>query len=114
MSELTNMNNLREETIKINYQAALMELQDLTKANPLATTFTIYAGCTTAEMTEELTARLVAGGLNAEAKTKQWFGAYNIRVMAELPETLIHKVVEEVVASSTEEVKTEGEEPKKD
>lgn len=85
------INNIRENTIKISYDAAVLQLKDLVKNHPHQTIFHIDAGCTDEAMTKEIVHRLTAAGIMATYKTSGFFSTtHYIEVVDQLPEKLVH------------------------
>jgi len=62
---LETLNLSREETISKHYGAALAELREKIRAEPLRTTFRISAGCVSKDITNEIARRLNAEGIKA-------------------------------------------------
>lgn len=104
---LDNINIAREATIAIHYSAAVAELEEKAKNEPLKTKFHIYAGCVSEDVTTEIAHRFNQGGIKANVVkggifTTQWY----ITAETALPSHLVHeeaKVDQEVPV--TEEVK---------
>lgn len=49
--------NTRETAILNNYNAAIIQIQEMVETNPFQSTFTITSGCTSVEMTNEISTR---------------------------------------------------------
>ena len=104
MATLENINIARENTITTHYSAAVAELEEKIKDEPLKTTFHIYAGCISKDVTNEIAHRFNQGGIKA-VPTKggffvtQWY----LTVETSLPVHLVH----EEVKPKEEEVKEE-------
>lgn len=64
---LESLNTAREATITQHYNLALEELTYKVKTEPLKTTFYIYAGCVSKELTHEIARRLNNHGITAIA-----------------------------------------------
>lgn len=88
---LESLNTTREETIAKHYGAAAAELKDKITTEPLKTTFHIYAGCVSKEVSAEIAHRLNVGGLTATVcKSGLVSTQYYLTVEIELPENLVH------------------------
>jgi hypothetical protein len=90
---LATVNNIREETITTQYNAAFAELQDKIKTEPLRTNFDIYSGCVSEEVAKEIAHRFNIGGTKATvAKYGFLLTAWYLQVEINLPENLVHEV----------------------
>lgn len=65
---LENINDIREETVKSHYAAAVAELKEKIKSEPLKTSHIINSGCISASITEEIARRFRKGGVKATVK----------------------------------------------
>lgn len=105
-SLLVTLNTTREETISTHYDAAVAELKDKIKAEPLKTVFHIYAGCVSEKITAEIAHRLNNTGIKATLGRSGIFTTgYYLTVDVSLPETLVHEEKKE--EKKEEEVKEE-------
>lgn len=86
------LNALREETIAPHYGAAVAELKEAVKNNPLQTHFNIYSGCISQEITDEIAYRLTnTDGVKAISSTYGIFRTgYYLSVEVVLPQQLVH------------------------
>lgn len=103
-SLISTINSLREETISSHYQAALQELKDKAKQDPLKTEFVICSNVTMSfEMTEEIVRRLIKDNKCDASINKGFFNfTPSILVKVPLPDTIGKKEeikVEEVKAN---------------
>ena len=106
-SLLESINTTREETISTHYNAAVAELQEKVKSEPLKTTFHIYSGCISEKVTNEIAHRFTTGGLKASVTKSGMIGTnWSLTVIVDLPETLIHGEKKEEVDEHKEEEKT--------
>lgn len=64
---LEKLRNTRETLISIEYTKALADFNLNTLNNPLAVEYTVSSGCTTREITEEITRRFKREGVEASA-----------------------------------------------
>lgn len=64
-SLLHNLNVLRESTVSTYYSAAVAELKDKIKSEPLKKSHEIYSGCISKDITEEIAKRFRSGGVNS-------------------------------------------------
>ncbi len=100
---LTTINNIREETLSAHYNAAVAELQEKIKQNPLKSTFFIYSGCVSEEITSEIAYRFQNGNLKAEVRTSGLVSSiYYLEITVALPSTLIHIAEVQEVAKPLE------------
>lgn len=102
---LENINTAREATIATHYAAAVAELEEKVKNEPLKTNFRIYSGCVSKEVAEEIAHRFNSGNVKATPTkggivSTQW----HIAVETALPSHLVHEEVkqEEVVEKVAE------------
>jgi hypothetical protein len=91
-SVIESINNIREEKIVHYYNAALAELEEKVKAEPLNTLFYIYSGCVSEEIAKEIAHRLSSDKTEISVSKggifmTTWYLTINIK----LPETLIHE-----------------------
>jgi hypothetical protein len=113
-SLLETVNITREEQINKHYAAATAELKEKIADHPLKTTFHIYSGCISREITAEIAHRFNAGGVKTTANEYGILTSnYYLTVDISLPEALVHpeqvqkpEIVEEKV-EVTIEVTTE-------
>jgi len=104
---LENINTARETTISSHYSAAVAELEEKVKFEPLKTSFLIYAGCVSEDVTLEIAHRFNAGGVKATpAKSGLVSTKWHIVAEPTLPVHLIHEQ-----PKLTEEVKSEESKP---
>ena len=105
---LDTINNIRETTIASHYNAAVADLQDKIKNNPLQTKFIIYSGCVSEEISHEIASRIQTANITATVQTYGFFTTtYYLEIEVALPASLIRDVkVEEV---KTEDLKVEEE-----
>jgi len=110
MATLENINTARENTIATHYAASIAELEEKVKNEPLKTSFHIYAGCVSKDVTQEIAHRFNQGGIKATPVkggffTTQWY----ITVETTLPGHLIHEEIkpEEKVEESKEVISEE-------
>ena len=116
---IETLNATREDTISTHYGAASAELKDKIKAEPLRTTFHVYAGCVSKPVTAEIAARFNSQGLKATPEVRGWVLAEHfLTVEVTLPESLVHieepaKVdeVKPVEITTVEETKAEEVKP---
>jgi hypothetical protein len=88
---LETLNTTREETISLHYGAAAAELKDMVKKEPLRKLFYIKAGCVSEEITNEISHRFNAGGVNSTpSKGGIVSTQYYLTVDVTLPDNLIH------------------------
>jgi len=107
---LETLNTTREETLAKHYKAATTELDEKLKEEPLKTTFHIYAGCVSKDVTHEIAYRINSGGAKATVcKTGLVSTQYYLNVEVTLPEYLVHP---EEKKEEKKEEETEGEELK--
>lgn len=64
-SLLDNVNTTRESMINIHYAAAVAELEEKIKNEPLGTVYHIYSGCISKDVTYELARRFNSGNVKA-------------------------------------------------
>lgn len=64
---LDSLDEIRARALESSYAAAVGELKNLVEAAPLSRVFKVSAGCTSPELTHEITRRFNAGGVKAEA-----------------------------------------------
>jgi hypothetical protein len=83
------LNTTRENTISLHYDAALTELKEKVKNEPLRTNFHIRAGCVSDEESVEITRRLNANGIKAAYVPKGFFSSRFIDVTVSLPPSLV-------------------------
>lgn len=112
------LNTTREETISLHYEAALAELKEKVKNEPLRTNFHIRAGCVSDEESIEITRRFNANGIKAAYVPRGFFSSRFIDVTVVLPASLVNeeKKVEEkkVEETKSEVVAAPASEEKKD
>lgn len=99
------ISNIRDETLNIHFGAALAELKDKIKCEPLRTTFYIYSGCVSKEVTAEIAHRFAAGN-NCIAtchSTGLLTSTFYLKVKIALPDHLVHVKDGELVSSSSDE-----------
>lgn len=65
---LENINDIREETVKSHYAAAVAQLKEKIKLEPLKTLHVINSGCISKDITEEIARRFMKGGVKATVK----------------------------------------------
>lgn len=88
---LETLNITREETISDHYGAASAELKHKIQAEPLRTTFNIFSGCVSKEITTEISHRFNAAGLKTNiVKSGIVSTTYSLSVEVALPEHLLH------------------------
>lgn len=63
MSLADLIQNTRDEAISICYNAAVEQIKSFVHNNPFQTTFTVTAGCISAEMSTEIAKRFNIGGV---------------------------------------------------
>ena len=107
MATLENINTAREHTIATHYSASIAELEEKVKNEPLKTSFHIYAGCVSKDVTQEIAHRFNTVGIKATPTkggffTTQWY----ITVETTLPSHLVHEKIK-VEEKPTEEIKVE-------
>lgn len=103
---LETLNITREEQINKHYAAATAELKEKIADQPLKTTFQIYSGCISKEITAEIAHRFNAGGVKTTANEYGLLSSgYYLTVDISLPEALIHP--EEVQKVETVEERVE-------
>lgn len=87
---IDSLNSSREQTIQSHYHAALAELEEKIKAEPLKKTFNIYSGCVSKDITNEISRRFNSKGIKVNW---QCYGLISTRyylvVEVELPKNLI-------------------------
>ncbi len=62
---IQTINSVRESIINSHYNACLAQLTELVELQPFQTSFTIGAGCTNLEMTNEISRRFAKNGLKS-------------------------------------------------
>lgn len=102
---IDTVNGFREETLDKHYRAALAELDEKVRNEPLRTVFNIRAGCISKEVTNEIVRRFNAGGSNAVYNYGGVFRTYHyLTVTLPLPPHLVKEEVKEPEETKEETV----------
>lgn len=105
---LDTINTIRETTIASHYNAAVADLQDKIKNNPLQTKFTIYSGCVSEEIAREIASRIQTTNITATVQSTGFFTTtYYLEIEVALPASLIHEVIPPKVEETKELQQTE-------
>lgn len=93
---ITEINNIREEQITLHYSAALAELKDKVKDEPLTTIFYLYKGCVSEKVATEIAHRLSVGdGYIATVCSGMLRSNFYLEVKLPLPSNLVHESLKE-------------------
>lgn len=89
-SLLESVNTVRESTINKHYLAATAELNEKIKSEPLNTSYHIYSGCISKDVTHELARRFTNGNVKAiPVKGGLFFNQWYLEVEPTLPTNFI-------------------------
>lgn len=65
MSLIQTINHTREKIISEHYNSCLAQLTELIENQPFQTSFTLFSGCVSLEMTNEISRRFAKNGLKS-------------------------------------------------
>jgi hypothetical protein len=88
---IETINSTRENTLSLHHGAALAELQDKIKNQPLKTKYYVYSGCVSADIANEIAHRFNDGGIKTTVCTSGLISIqYYLTIDIVLPNTLNH------------------------
>jgi hypothetical protein len=88
---IETINSTREDTLSLHHGAALAELQDKIKNQPLKTKYYVYSGCVSSDIADEIAHRFNDGGIKTTVCTSGLISTqYYLTIDIVLPNTLNH------------------------
>jgi hypothetical protein len=90
---IETINSTREDTLSLHHGAALAELQDKIKNQPLKTKYYVYSGCVSSDIANEIAHRFNNGGIKTNVCTSGLMSTqYYLTIDIVLPNTLNHDI----------------------